>query len=226
MKVYLRQLKDLTWTDITQYVKLPISINDTVDETFDTCKIVAIFNTDFTLFDVKKPFSPKQYIKITTADNPLNETEENTYWFLSDKCKNARIRKESNNYKALYKHEINGIELLYRTTDYNLPNYAITQPKTEYFDVYSRFAMKQVSLNQLFQQDGTSININSGTEIGYNEVNNDDDNIQFGYESNKHYIRLNDTDEVAYNINVLLQYAKTAYILHGIWVYKTRHYCW
>ena len=56
-------------------------------------------------------------------------TEQNTYWFRTTKSPKARIRKQtSDDSPALYKMEINGVELIKGLEDTNMPNYTITQP--------------------------------------------------------------------------------------------------
>ena len=76
-------------------------------------------------------------------------TEQNTYWFRTTKSPKARIRKQtSNDSPALYKMEINGVELIKGLEDTNMPNYTITQPKTQFYNPYNIVLNKRFTYNK------------------------------------------------------------------------------
>ena len=215
MKVYLKNRMDIEYTDITEYVNLPIMINDTVDGSYITTTIICRFPSDFEMFDVSKPISPKWLLKIVDGDEEIEL--ENTYHFITTDQSSVSLRKEVLDQEgevavpSLYEHKINGNEPLYWLEGKYAPSYTITQPKTEYFDVYRKSGGARFNINHSFSQDGLPKTLPQGTKVelagSYN--NGAERVISTGYENGKHYIELENVNDKTFKIDVSVNLQKT-----------------
>ena len=137
MRVYIRDKTQFKWLDITKYVNGVIVINETVDKTFDNISFSILTNDSLYGYDMSKPIPPKWLIKFSDVDSDELETTENTLYFVTQDINNARkSRKIVEVKKGLYEQEISGYELLSLLDNRYLPNYTITQPKTQFFSTY------------------------------------------------------------------------------------------
>ena len=208
--VYIKKRNSDTWFDITKYVEAPITINDLSDGGYDEVSFNAKFDDTFPYFDVKENLPPKTEIKVSETNIEAEQNETNTYWFLSDDGHQTRIRKALVNETLMYMHQIKGEERLKLLEDTYMPNYTITQPKTQYFDAYGISSNSRFNINQIFSQNGTNKVLNQGTLEILNQMNNSDNTIIFGYENNRHFVRLNRVKETSFNLNFGLAFRKTA----------------
>ena len=217
MKIYIRRSNSITWREITENVNLPITINDTVDGGYLTANLSCRFKKGFDYFDVTKPITPKWELKIVTGEE--NEEElVNTFYFITTDQSSVKIREEildeEDNVKvpAIYEHKISAKERLYLLEGKFMPDYSITQPKTQFFDAYKKSASVNYLLENDFTQNGNPIYLNQGIRSVVNERNNDDNTITFNYDNQKrqHYVELKDVDKVSFDFNVEFDVAKTA----------------
>ena len=102
---------------------------------------------------------PKTYIRITSTDDDNDINERNTYYFITTKLPKARIRKEIKNdldvitTEKLWQVEIVGMELIKELEDTNMPNYTITQPKTQFFNRYRKILEETFLTNKYITQN-------------------------------------------------------------------------
>ena len=210
--VFLKKKNGTTWHNITDYVLVPITINDLSDGGYDECSFTARFTESFTFFDARENLPPKTEIKISEALDESEQNETNTYWFLSDDSHQTRIRKANELDNMAFEHQIKGVERLKLLEDTFMPNYTITQPKTQYFDAYGISSNARFNINQKIsaQNHPYDLTLNQGSLEILNQMNNGDSTITFGYENNKHFVRLNKVDETSFNLNFGLSFSKTA----------------
>lgn len=208
MKVEIKKKLNHSWVDISEYVNIPFSIKDVDDKTYDQTKIEFDVFENFGDFDFSKALEPKLYLKIS------GDSKE--YVFRVDNTEFDVLRTETDNYKPLYRHTLSCLEYSQTLEDTLMPNYTITQPKTEYFDVYSRYGNKRYTVNGRFQNDGTKPTLPQGTVTNSNFINNVGNIISVGYSSGKHFVELKDINDVGYDITVGFNIAKTAKTTFGV----------
>lgn len=201
MKVEIKKKFNDSWLDISEYVNVAFSIEDVADKTYDRVKIEFDISENIGGFIFNKALEPKMYLKI--SDNVKS------YIFRVDNTEFDVLRTETSDQPPLYRHTLNCLEYSQTLEDTLMPNYTITQPKTEYFDVYSRYGSKRITLDAKFQHDGSKYNFPAGTTTNSQFVNNPDGTITIGYSSNKHYVEIKDIKDVGYNVSLDLQYTKT-----------------
>lgn len=210
MRILIKRKDGINWSDITKYVNLPIMINDNKDGTYNSVSFNALFTTSYDYFDVKENLPPKYELKVSMVDDENLETEDNTYWFLTDDAHQSRRRVEKNGLESLYEHQIKGTDRLRLLEDTHLPNYTVTQPKSMYFDPYGISATGRYTINQGFEQNGNPLIINQGSLEILGQMNNGDNTILFSYQDGKHRTRLSKIDETSFNIDFTLLHKKTA----------------
>ena len=215
MKIYIKHRHALVWLDITKYVDMPMTLNETVDGTFASIQLTLRTPKELGRLDTTKPIPPKYDLKYTVADNAIDENETNTWHFLTGDNNTARIRKEIVGedelitMNSLYEHKLTGEGYLSYLDNKYLPNYAITQPKTEFYSTFIKTSGAEFFLNQKISQDGENKTFVAGTQRNLADSNNID-SIVFGHDSGGHYIEFDEIHEVSLLVNFTLNYAKTA----------------
>jgi hypothetical protein len=106
--------------DYSEYVQLPFSITETLDETMDTGAMTLNFMAERT------PFKPYSECEITLTQ-PDNVPKKYTMLLESDKVE--EIQHGNGSY---WKHNLTFIETTYLLSNYYLPDFAITQPITAF----------------------------------------------------------------------------------------------
>ena len=106
----------------------------------------------------------------------------NTYYFITTKgLPKARIRKEIKNdldvitTEKLWQVEIVGMELIKELEDTNMPNYTITQPKTQFFNRYRKILEETFITNKYITQNYSGaiyLQVTSNNQIENNNNNN------------------------------------------------------
>ena len=162
MKVFIKNKDDEQWREITKFIHGNVNIDLNEDGSGDQVAFTARFNDEFDYIDVSKAIKPKMQIKVTTALEVSLENNVNTFYFLTKDMNSVRLRKEVMNddivvMKAMYEHIVKGEDLLNSLASYHMPNYTITQPKTEYFSRFTKSMSKRYTLNQVFAQDGMGL---------------------------------------------------------------------
>lgn len=208
MKVEIKKKFNDSWLDISDYVNVPLSVEDVADKTYDRVKIEFDISENIGGFIFDKALEPKMYLKISDTVK--------SYVFRVNNTEFDVLRTETDNQAPLYRHTLSCLEYSQTLEDTLTPNYTITQPKTEYFDVYSRYGNKKYVVNSRFQHDGTKPTLPQGTATSSNFVNNVGDVISIGYATNKHYVELNDIQDVGYDITIGFNVAKTSKTFFGV----------
>ena len=83
MKIYLKHRHASTWLDITNYVDLPITLNETVDGAFNSIQITLYTPKTLGALDTTKPIPPKFELKYTEANEEIDENDRNTWYFFN-----------------------------------------------------------------------------------------------------------------------------------------------
>ena len=212
MKVLIQKNKSSKWIDITEYVNGVININETVDGTFNTIKLQLTLPPEVEYINGTKPIPPKHIIKIQDTSETSVEGV-NTFYFYTSDNNSARLRKSSEgNYDAIYLHEITGNGLIEGLDNKYLPNYTITQPKTEFYNSYTKNAGVEFILNQNIEQNGDKLVLNNGQQNILSSLNNNNNEINFGYDSveKKHYVDFKEIDKAGLELSFNMDFAKSA----------------
>lgn len=215
MKVLIKGIDHSGWVDLSEYLYPPFTITDTVDDTENTCRIVFRFpdHASFPYFNVKEALRPKMLLKITEADEVENETTNNTYLFLTTDSRSVRLRKGNDEVYGIYQHIINGVEYINILDSRYLPHYTITQPKTRYYNIFSKKEGKRFNVNKKFSQNGyDNLNFDEVVGITTTSANNIDNVISFGYDNfeEAYYVEVKDINKRSFNIDLSMSLAKTA----------------
>ena len=147
----------------------------------------------------------------------LMKTIETLGTFLTGDNNTARLRKEvveEDNVittKGLYEHKLTGEDYISYLDDKYLPNYTITQPKTEFYTTFIKSGGVEFKLNQRFEQSGGSPSIVQGVQRNLAGLNNND-NIIFGWDNTtgEHYVEFNEINEASLLVTFSLEYAKNS----------------
>lgn len=210
MYFYLKRKGDNIWQDVTKYIQLPITIFDTKDGKDSQAKITMYFTSDFKLIDIRKPIQPNLDFKISDVNSESLETNQNTFWFKTDGGNALRLRKqvidENGNtiLEELWEHVFIVKDYITKLNNSLMPNYTITQPKSEFYNVYRRSRGAIFDIGQIFEQDGNPKILYKGNKNYNNEFRFLKDNISMiniDYKNGKHYAEMNDINELSYSIN-------------------------
>lgn len=214
MYVYIKKQWEQNWVDITKYVNGDIVIVDVAEGSRDTANFTLHLNEDFNYLPYNQPIPPKLQIKISEVETQSQQNDNNTYWFLVQDTRAKRVRRKvQGKVKELYKHEVDCLEYSALTEDKNLPNYTITQPKTQFFNMYSRYGFRDYRFNYLFQYDGiNNKRLPASSQFTDNFINVNNNQIDFGYEisTNRYFMELRELDELGYQVSVELDIRQTA----------------
>jgi hypothetical protein len=116
---YSVELK-INGVDYSEYIQLPFSITETLDETMDTGAMTLNF------LEERTPFKPYSECEITLTQ-PDNVPKKYTMLLESDKVEEIQHGNDS-----FWKHNLTFIETTYLLSNYYLPDFAITQPITAF----------------------------------------------------------------------------------------------
>lgn len=220
MKLYIRHKNETGWEDITEYLYTPSFImNQTVDGTFNSLTFELRTPKLIGQLDMTKPIPPNEYIvKYTEALDSDSENENNTWHFITANNNNARVRKEvldeENNLitSSLYIQDVNCDDILKTLDNKYLPNYTVTQPKSQFFSTFIKNSGAEFKLSQRFKQDGEEIELVEGVKRELANANLEDDEITFGYDNvrKEHYIEFTEINEASLITTFEIDLAKTA----------------
>lgn len=116
---YRVELK-INGVDYSDYIQLPFSITETLDETMDTGAMTLNF------LEERTPFKPYSECEITLTQ-PDNVPKKYTMLLESDKVEEIQHGNDS-----FWKHNLTFIEATYLLSNYYLSDFAITQPITAF----------------------------------------------------------------------------------------------
>ena len=116
---YSVELK-INGVDYSEYIQLPFSITETLDETMDTGAMTLNF------LEERTPFKPYSECEITLTQ-PDNVPKKYTMLLESDKVEEIQHGNDS-----YWKHYLTFVELTYLLSNYYLSDFAITQPITAF----------------------------------------------------------------------------------------------
>lgn len=227
MRVLYKERNATEWVEITDYVNLSGSISETFDN-FNTTKLELIVSDKETeIIDVLIGILPKSYIMITETEDDSEITTDNTYIFSTQDTPQARLRGKTDKTSGLYKLELNGIELIKELEDTNLPNYTITQPKTEFFSPFTiehttKFTLGKKYSPPLNQTTPFEVNISgSATTETINSSNNNGE-ISYSMSGSRLIAEFSNINETPYSINVKLDFQQSALQGYGMQLFATQ----
>ena len=227
MRVLYKERNATEWVEITDYVNLSGSISETFDN-FNTTKLELIVSDKGTeIIDVLIGILPKSYSMITEAEDDSEITTDNTYIFSTQDTPQARLRGKTDKTSGLYKLELNGIELIKELEDTNLPNYTITQPKTEFFSPFTiehttKFTLGKKYSPPLNQTTPFEVNISgSATTETINSSNNNGE-ISYSMSGSRLIAEFSNINETPYSINVKLDFQQSALQGYGMNLFATQ----
>ena len=220
MRVHYRKRNESVWKVIPN-VDTPIAISDVANDTFDSVKISFFISETHSDFSNLKNMKPKTYIRVTDTNNDNDINERNTYYFLTTQLPKGKIRNKVKNDSdvvttpELWQIEITGLELIKETEDTNMPNYTITQPKTQFFNRYRRILTDRYTFtNTRFDySSATLIPLGSNSKMNVNQANVGGV-ITTQYDSGNLLVRLNNASEESYSINFTIGWQKTAHAIY------------
>lgn len=219
MRFSYRKRNETIWKEIPNVI-MPIAISDVADDTFDNAKLSFLVSGDDSDFNELRYMKPKTYIRITSTDddNDNDINERNTYYFITTKLPKARIRKEIKNEldvvttEKLWQVEIVGMELVKELEDTNMPNYTITQPKTQFFNRYRRTLSDRYAFSGGFKFSyilPSSIALSGSSKTTIN-MSNSSGVISSNIISGKITTTLNNISSESFTITLKLYWQRTA----------------
>lgn len=216
MRIQYRKRNSNVWKDIPNYNNI-IPINDVADDSFDNAKIEFYIAENDPNFNELRNLKPKTYIKITSTDDENDIDNRNTFYFITTKLPKGKIRNEvrdsSNNVitPELWQIEITCMELIKSLDDKNMPNYTITQPKTQFFNRFRRRLVDVYNFsNQKVSYNTTGSIYLSSTSKSTDGGNNYSGIISTNNTSGKLISRLNNIDTTGYTIKLTYDSRRTA----------------
>lgn len=218
MRVSYRKRNETIWKEIPNVI-MPISISDVADDSFDNVKLSFLVAGNDSDYDELRYMKPKTYIRITSTDDDNDINERNTYYFITTKMPKARIRKEikdeddvviTNN---LWQIELTGMELIKELEDTNMPNYTITQPKTQFFNRYRKLIEETFLTNQYITQNYSGATTFTSSNKITNEKHNIDNvspEITSALNLGGYEITINSIAQESYSIDFAAEISKTS----------------